>query len=187
MAAADIGVMMDIITEMMSIIITTVVFLTIITIIIIQEEKCMLKEDLVQRLPKDQTMVSEVMQIMVILIMVVSDRIMVRITTKDRTTALEITRIQQNHRITAEDSEITRITAPTVIQEVSGIILRIAIQTVIRTADSGIILPATATLIPTAEDSETVQDQATPLPRIIIQTEAEADLDKTIINKRTNS
>ena len=183
MAAADIGVMMDIITEMMSIIITTVVFLTIITIIIIQEEKCMLKEDLVQRLPKDQTMVSEVMQIMVILIMVVSDRIMVRITTKDRTTALEITRIQQNHRITAEDSEITRITAPTVIQEVSEIILRI----VIRTAGSGIILPATATLIPTAEDSETVQDQATPLPRIIIQTEAEADLDKTIINKRTNS
>lgn len=185
---ADIGVMMGIITEMMSIITMTTAFLTIITIIIIPEGKCMSKEDPVQLLPKDLTMVSEVAVSEMEILMVDSDKTMVR-TARDQTMVSGTTsRIQHNHRITAEDSEITRIAAPTVIREDSGTAHRIATRILIRTtAGSGIILPATATLIPTAEDSETVQDQATPLPRIIIQTEAEADLDKTIINKRTNS
>lgn len=189
--AADIGVMTDIIIEMMSIITTTTACLTIITIIIIPEGKCISKEDPMLQPPKDLTMVSKVAVSGMEILMVDSDKTMAKTTARDQTTVSETTnsRIHKNRRITAEDSEIIRIiAAPTVIREDSGTAHRITTRTLIRTtAGSGIILPETATLIPTAEDSETVQDQATPLPRIIIQTETEADLDKTIINKRTNS
>lgn len=99
-----------------------------------------------------------------------SDRTTDRIPTKDQITDSELhSRIQRLHSL-----RTTEVSEP--IQE-----------TVIQTADSEII-PETIR-IPTAEDSETVRElQLLKHSQLLLsQREVEADSDKTIINKETDS
>lgn len=176
MEAEDIGVMTAITIEIILIIIMIMVFLTIMTVTTTPEEKCMWKEGLPPP-PRDLTTVSEIITDHTIII--AEDSI---ITETPTVTAVSETRTTREIRITKTEtgSEI-RTAAATADSEIKTAVLRttkIIVDSETKAVPDQNHLPA---------GSEITQTAKAAMPTDRATEEASDNLDKTIINKETNS
>lgn len=185
MEAEDIGVMTAITIEIILIIIMIMVFLTIMTVTTTPEEKCMLKEGLPQPPPRDLTTVSGIITGHTIIIAedsIITETPIITVGSETRT-AREI-RIAK----TVAGSEI-RTAAVTADSETKAAVLRTT-KTVAGSETRTVADSETAKAVRDQNHpagSETAQAAKAAMPTDRAAEEASDNLDKTIINKETNS
>lgn len=184
MEAEDIGVMTAITTEIILIIIMIMVFLTIMTVTTTPEERCMWKEGLPQPPPRDLTTVSGIITDHTI---IAEDSI---ITETPIITAGSETRTAREIRIakTVAGSEI-KTAAVTADSETKAAVLRTT-KTVAGSETRTVADSETAKAVRDQNHpagSETAQAAKAAMPTDRAAEEASDNLDKTIINKETNS